>query len=57
MAPAKRAAPAAKADEPVSDNPHAFEEDPEDCIGDEIADPWSDPDQLDWPNEDVEVND
>ena len=31
-----------------NDNPHAFEEDPEEHLGEEISDPWNDPDQLDW---------
>lgn len=34
--------------------PHELEEDPEQFLGPETMDPWSDPDQLDWPNNDDE---
>ena len=37
-------------------DPHPVPEDPEDHIGDEIKDPWADPEQTDWPNDpEVEV--
>ena len=36
---------------PVPQHPaHPVDEDPEDHIGDETPDPWSDDDQKDWPN-------
>lgn len=38
-------------DQVVSEDPHA-NEDPEEHLGDERPDPWSDPEQLDWPNND-----
>jgi hypothetical protein len=44
---------AKKNEAPVSEDPH-FDENPEDHMGDEIKDPWSDPDQLDWPNNEEE---
>lgn len=31
-------------------DPHASNENPEDHIGDETPDPWSDAAQTDWPN-------
>lgn len=31
--------------------PHELEEDPEQLLGEVIKDPWADPDQLDWPND------
>lgn len=31
----------------VNDDPHA-DEDPEEHLGEETQDPWSDPEQLDW---------
>lgn len=34
--------------------PHPVVENPEDHIGDEIQDPWKDPEQLDWPMNDDE---
>lgn len=41
----------------LPEDPHAAapEENPEDHIGNEIADPWTDEGQQDWPNEEVEV--
>lgn len=39
-------------------DPHPVDEDPEENIGDEIPDPWSDPEQADWPqNEDDDEED
>lgn len=37
---------------------HGHDDDPEALMGAEILDPWSDPTQLDWPNntEDEEEN-
>jgi hypothetical protein len=38
----------------MSTDPHPVpDEDPERHIGDEIPDPWADPKQPDWPNEEV----
>jgi hypothetical protein len=39
----------------LAEDPHPVNEDPEDLIGPEIADPWSDDRQTDWPNEEIEV--
>jgi hypothetical protein len=36
-------------------DPHEHDEDPEDHIGEEMPDPWTDDDQPDWPNGEVEV--
>jgi hypothetical protein len=45
---------------PVDANPaHTTDEDPEDHIGRKLKDPWADPRQTSWPNNDeydVEVN-
>lgn len=40
----------------MAEDPHANDpdENPEDHIGDEIPDPWSDPSQVDWPDGMVE---
>lgn len=41
-------------------DPHPVDEDPENHIGEEIPDPWDDPEQTDWPQADNiedEVND
>jgi hypothetical protein len=39
----------------LAENPHQVDEDPEENIGLEIPDPWSDDRQTDWPNEEIEV--
>ena len=39
------------------EDPHAVDEDPEEFIGEELLDPWEDPDQPDWPNDDEEGED
>jgi len=39
----------------VFNDPHPFDEDPEQCIGAETKDPWDDPEQTDWPQADEEV--
>lgn len=33
----------------VTIEPHKVDEDPEENIGEEIPDPWSDPEQPNWP--------
>lgn len=33
----------------VVNDPHPFEEDPEQHLGDVTKDPWDDVDQTDWP--------
>lgn len=43
--------------QPDPTNPHPVDEDPEECIGEEILDPWADPVQTDWPQGNVEVTD
>lgn len=48
-------AAAPKADPKVVD-PHLVDEDPEEHLGAEILDPWVDPTQLDWPNNEVDEN-
>lgn len=42
----------------MSIDPHASapQEDPEKHIGEEIPDPWIDPEQTDWPNEYVDIS-
>lgn len=35
-------------------NPHPVDEDPEQCLGKLIKDPWNDDKQEDWPNADLE---
>jgi len=42
--------------EPVDPHAAAPDEDPEQHIGEEMPDPWDDPDQTDWPNESVELD-
>lgn len=37
-------------------DPHAVAEDPEQCMGPAIPDPWEDDDQTDWPTEEVTVD-
>lgn len=39
-----------------STNPHPKDEDPEDNIGEELPDPWVDPKQMDWPQNEEEVS-
>lgn len=38
----------------MSSDPHPVDEDPEEHIGPEIPDPWDDPEQADWPQEEQE---
>lgn len=38
-------------------DPHSVDEDPEGNVGEEIPDPWSDPDQADWPQSDDDFDD
>lgn len=42
-------------DPPVVD-PHAVDEDPEDLLGEVTLDPWVDNTQLDWPNNDEDID-
>lgn len=38
-------------EQPTETHPaHPVNEDPEEHIGDELIDPWVDPEQTDWPN-------
>lgn len=39
----------------IEPDPHEVDEDPEDCIGEEIPDPWTDDAQTDWKNVEIEV--
>lgn len=32
----------------IVNDPHPFEEDPEECMGEITPDPWDDPAQTDW---------
>jgi hypothetical protein len=45
-------------DVPLDDRPepHELDEDPEQCTGKLLKDPWNDPDQLDWPNAEEETD-
>lgn len=38
-------------------DPDAVDEDPEQCVGEEIPDPWDDEEQTDWPQDDEEGED
>ena len=42
-------------DPPVVD-PHAVDEDPEGLLGEVTLDPWVDNTQLDWPNNDEDID-
>lgn len=38
-----------------ANDPHEVHEDPEQHLGKEIADPWEDPEQEDWPTGSIDV--
>lgn len=47
--------PTQPVDTPLEKSPaHPVDEDPEQHIGDQIADPWDDESQTDWPNGSVD---